>query len=206
MKAWQCVVCNYIHKGNAPPEKCPVCNVPATKFKEIDEVSITNKIAKPRQSEEKNITSKTIEATNFKKIKSILIKYHAHPVSVHTPNGLLPVAMILWLLAWVFDSQLFAKTAFINQIFVILSLPFVIFTGFLEWQNNYHSALTTTFKLKIFAAIVMTITCSISSLLFLIDPGILLSSKAWGFIFINAIILVAAGIAGHIGGKLVFKE
>ena len=206
MKAWQCVVCNYIHKGNTPPEKCPVCNVPATKFKEIDEVSITGKIAKPRQPKEKNVTSKTIDVTNFEKIKSILIKYHAHPVSVHTPNGLLPVAMILWLLAWVFDSQLFAKTAFINQIFVILSLPFVIFTGFLEWQNKYHSALTTTFKLKIFAAIVMTITCSISSLLFLIDPGILLSSKAWGFIFINAIMLVAAGIAGHIGGKLVFKE
>ena len=53
MKAWQCVVCNYIHKGNAPPEKCPVCSVPATKFKEIDEVSITDKIAKPIQSGKK---------------------------------------------------------------------------------------------------------------------------------------------------------
>ena len=36
MKVWQCIVCKYIHKGENPPEKCPVCNVPAIKFKEID--------------------------------------------------------------------------------------------------------------------------------------------------------------------------
>lgn len=27
MKKWRCTVCGYIHEGDAPPEKCPVCGV-----------------------------------------------------------------------------------------------------------------------------------------------------------------------------------
>lgn len=30
-----CTVCGYVHEGDAPPEFCPVCNAPASKFKEI---------------------------------------------------------------------------------------------------------------------------------------------------------------------------
>ncbi len=34
-RQFKCNVCGYIHEGNAAPEKCPVCNVPATEFTEI---------------------------------------------------------------------------------------------------------------------------------------------------------------------------
>ena len=34
MKKFVCTVCGYVHEGNEAPEKCPVCNVPASKFKE----------------------------------------------------------------------------------------------------------------------------------------------------------------------------
>ena len=34
MKKWVCSVCGYVHTGDAPPESCPVCKVPASKFKE----------------------------------------------------------------------------------------------------------------------------------------------------------------------------
>ncbi len=27
-----CQVCGYVHEGDTPPEKCPVCNAPASKF------------------------------------------------------------------------------------------------------------------------------------------------------------------------------
>ncbi|MDR0838559.1 MAG: NADH peroxidase [Oscillospiraceae bacterium] len=33
MKKWVCTVCGYVHEGDAPPESCPVCKVPAEKFK-----------------------------------------------------------------------------------------------------------------------------------------------------------------------------
>ena len=34
MKKWVCTVCGYVHTGDQPPEKCPQCKVPASKFKE----------------------------------------------------------------------------------------------------------------------------------------------------------------------------
>ena len=36
MKKFVCMVCGYVHEGEAAPEKCPVCNAPADKFKEQD--------------------------------------------------------------------------------------------------------------------------------------------------------------------------
>lgn len=34
MATYVCEVCGYIHEGEEPPEKCPVCNAPKSKFKE----------------------------------------------------------------------------------------------------------------------------------------------------------------------------
>lgn len=33
MKKWVCTVCGYVHEGETAPEFCPVCKVPASKFK-----------------------------------------------------------------------------------------------------------------------------------------------------------------------------
>ena len=33
MKKWVCTVCGYVYEGENPPEKCPQCGVPASKFK-----------------------------------------------------------------------------------------------------------------------------------------------------------------------------
>ncbi|VBB08654.1 rubredoxin-type fold [Lucifera butyrica] len=35
MKKFVCTVCGYIHEGNEPPEKCPVCKAGRDKFKEM---------------------------------------------------------------------------------------------------------------------------------------------------------------------------
>ena len=34
MKKFVCTVCGYVHEGDAAPERGPLCNAPATKFKE----------------------------------------------------------------------------------------------------------------------------------------------------------------------------
>ena len=34
MKKWVCQVCGYVFEGENPPEKCPICKVPAEKFTE----------------------------------------------------------------------------------------------------------------------------------------------------------------------------
>ncbi|MGA1845973.1 rubredoxin-like domain-containing protein [Deferribacter abyssi] len=35
MKKWRCKVCGYIVEGDTPPDKCPVCNAPASEFEEV---------------------------------------------------------------------------------------------------------------------------------------------------------------------------
>ena len=35
MKKWVCPVCGYVHEGDVPPEKCPICKVPGEKFTEM---------------------------------------------------------------------------------------------------------------------------------------------------------------------------
>jgi len=37
MRRWVCTICNYVHEGDEPPERCPVCNAPRDKFRLIDE-------------------------------------------------------------------------------------------------------------------------------------------------------------------------
>ena len=34
---WVCSVCGYVYEGPEPPEKCPVCKAPASKFIKQDE-------------------------------------------------------------------------------------------------------------------------------------------------------------------------
>lgn len=37
MKKWVCSVCGYVHEGDTPPEKCPICKQPAEKFTLVEE-------------------------------------------------------------------------------------------------------------------------------------------------------------------------
>ncbi len=37
MAKYVCSVCGYVHEGDAAPEKCPQCGVPASKFNEMKE-------------------------------------------------------------------------------------------------------------------------------------------------------------------------
>ncbi|WDP89139.1 MAG: rubredoxin [Desulfobacter sp.] len=217
MKKWQCSVCKYIHEGDEPPEKCPVCGVPASKFvlledpeeAKAEEKPPEPKKAAPEPGPEQPVPEPESEpepATLYGKLTALMVKHHAHPVTVHTPNGILPAAVILFILAWLFDSTLLVKAGFINLIFVILALPVVLFTGILEWQKKYMGAMSSLFKTKILAAAVTATSCAISVIWYLADPKVLESPKAWVFILLNLVMLAAAGIAGHIGGKLVFKD
>lgn len=37
MAKWRCTVCGHVHTGDSAPAQCPVCKVPAEKFTEIKE-------------------------------------------------------------------------------------------------------------------------------------------------------------------------
>ena len=41
MKKFRCPVCGYIHEGDTPPEFCPQCKVPGSKFEEIKDTEMS---------------------------------------------------------------------------------------------------------------------------------------------------------------------
>ena len=218
MKAWKCVVCNYIHKEEFPPEKCPICGAGKNKFVEIEipdpseqqvsgpESSASDPIGSDRQSPPGKTKAPGVPQTLYQRITELMVRHHAHPILVHTPNGILPIAAVLFILAWLFDASLPAKAAAINLVFVVLALPLVVFTGVLEWREKYNQADTLLFRIKILSASLTCASCLISLVWFLLDPAVLSSSLSWVFIFVNLVMLGSAGVAGHIGGKLVFKD
>ena len=212
MQKWRCMVCKYIHEGDAPPEKCPVCKAPAAKFVEMAPEPTSRESGPAKDSPAGTTGTNTSAAPAargnriLEEIAGLISRHHAHPISVHFPNGVLPVALMMFLIALLFDATTLATAGFFNIVFVMFALPFVIFTGFLDWEKKYKKALTPLLVIKIVAASITFVACLISLTWYLMDPGIIGSSQGWLFIVINLVMVVSAGVAGHIGGKLVFKD
>lgn len=36
-RKWVCTVCGYVHEGPTPPPICPICGVPASEFRLMEE-------------------------------------------------------------------------------------------------------------------------------------------------------------------------
>jgi len=204
MKKWKCLVCGYIHTGQEPPEKCPVCNADKSKFVEVvDE----EKAAAKDQAHETDVEKESAARdTIYKKIVKLVLKHHIHPISVHTPNGLLPVAVIFMALAVVFGFTSFEFPAFLNLVVVLPAMPVVMITGYIEWQKRYKGARAALFLTKIGCAVVVLVALLVVVMWRIIDPDVASpdSPGRWVFFAVNMIMLGATGIAGHLGGKLVF--
>jgi uncharacterized membrane protein len=209
VKKWQCTVCGYIHEGDEPPEECPVCGADRSKFIElVSEEPVETEMDQP-ESEDKNMDLKPeprIFRPKLNPIFDLMVKHHVHPISVHIPNGVLPASVIFIVLAALFNFSGLSQAAFYNLIFVVLTLPLVIFSGYIEWQKKYRGQLTRLFKTKILCAAMVSLTAVILVVWLFIDPQAATSSSNLLFLLINLVMLAAAGIAGFIGGKFVFKD
>ncbi len=221
MKKWRCTVCGYIHTGDEPPDKCPVCGADKSLFEEVVEaertVSQTADAGAEPATPETPDESRQVELENppdakFGNIYHLLIgqmlKHHAHPISTHIPNGVLPISFLFIILALISGSTSLGTAAFCNIVMVVLTTPFVIFSGYVEWQHRYNGIMTNQFKLKIVCAIIVAAGSVTLALWWIMSPGVLAVASAGRniFIFISLVTLAAAGIAGFIGGKLVFRD
>ena len=52
MKKYICSICDYVHEGEALPQKCPYCGVPASHFKLLTEEAMKNLALKEKQKKE----------------------------------------------------------------------------------------------------------------------------------------------------------
>jgi uncharacterized membrane protein len=215
VKKWKCTVCGYIHEGDEPPEKCPVCGADRSKFIEL--VSEEKAEEKPKidliepevKTEDTHSNGETTAASSkYDRFYQLIVKHHVHPISVHFPNGLLPVSVIFIFLAAIFKFSGLGQAAFYNLIFVVFSMPLVIFSGVIVWRKKFNGAMTTLFLTKMICGGVVSLTAMILVIWCIVDPSVLTLTSAHlgAFLFVNIIMLAAAVTAGFLGGKLVFKD
>ncbi|HAK94285.1 MAG TPA: hypothetical protein DCM87_04610 [Planctomycetes bacterium] len=132
-----------------------------------------------------------------------LVRLHAHPVSAHVPNGVLPVAVVFLFLGLVFDWPALRDAAFYNVVFVMCAMPLVLCSGYLDWKVKLKKARTPIIAGKIACGAVVLV----------IGIGVIVwrgfggeASVGWPFFFAHLVMLGAAGAAGYLGGKLVFTR
>lgn len=233
MKKWKCTVCGYIHEGPEPPEVCPVCGAPKEKFVPyIEEDEKRDREAKKAKAAAKPAPKAAPKAPEaeaekappnpfmdgptgtaafairaFATAKDLMVKHHAHPISVHVPNGVVPVTFLIALLAILFQSDRMAGAVFFNLLFVTLTMPLVLFSGYLDWKRKYNAAFTTLFITKMSCGGAVSLLSLVLTAWMVKTPQILISDSGRGlFMLLFLAMLAAAGTAGYMGGKLVFKE
>lgn len=206
MRKWECTVCGYIHEGDEPPEECPVCSADKSMFIEITaETSTVDQEPNPDSSPK---AQPSLATTIYTRISELILQYHLHPIAVHTPNGIVPMAIIFLFITTLFGYPFFETVAFYSLVFVLLAMPVVLFTGYETWQKRYRGAFTSMFKIKIGASILAFLLLLILVTWRTIQPDIItgptVSSGRIIYLILSGLLLVAVGVAGHIGGKLVF--
>jgi uncharacterized membrane protein/RNA polymerase subunit RPABC4/transcription elongation factor Spt4 len=215
MKKWRCTVCGYIHEGEEPPEICPVCGADRSKFVEIvDEENDekTSKIDSLEPETEAKVTDApgtTLEPlSKYDRLYQLIVKHHVHPISVHIPNGLLPVSVLFIFLAVIFKFTSLSQAAFYNLICVVFAMPVVLFSGIIVWQKKYNGVMTKLFLTKMICGGVVSLSAMILVIWSIVDPGVLALTSAHllAFLFVNMVMVGAAVTAGFLGGKLVFKD
>jgi len=204
---WQCTVCKYIHKGDNPPDTCPVCGADQSKFVRMEEQKASQETTTQSQTfQSEDIASPMTKI--YELISENIIAHHLHPISVHIPNGVIPAAVLFVLLATFFSSANVGMAAFYNTLFVALAMPVVLFTGVVEWKQRYGGTYTNLFITKLTCGGVVFAMSIILTLWGIFDQSLTQAQGeiSWLYLIFYFIMLGAAGIAGHLGGKLVFKE
>ena len=205
---WKCTVCGYIHTGDAPPEICPVCGAERSKFVELadGDAGTDAPSSQPSPVIQPPAASDGTHRDRYRQISALLTRLHGHPISVHIPNGVLPLCLLFMVLSIGFESKSLGAAAFWNLAFVAAFMPVVLFTGYNDWQQRFGGNMTPVFLTKIICGTIVLVSAPILAIWWTVDPELLetVSSARLWFGVVCLITVTAAVVAGYMGGKLVF--
>lgn len=215
VRRWRCLVCGYIHSGDEPPQTCPVCGADKNQFVEIDaggnkiagqDTAVSSAVAVVGSGVEHGKPLPAGRKTMLERVAGLVLSLHLHPITVHFPNGILPAVLVFLGIGVYFNIAALEIAAYYNLIFVLIMLPVVLATGFIEWRLRYKGAKTFIFITKILCSLVVLAATNVLVFWRLIDPAVLAPESPYRLIYLGvaAGLLGAAGIAGHLGGKLLF--
>ncbi len=224
-RKWRCTVCGYIHTGPEPPAVCPLCGADQSKFEEVvDEAAGADEpaaaaAASPASSDDARGAGRAANRSmqtgivgklnarldRYRHLIDLAIENHAHPISVHIPNGVLPIAVVMVVLAALFDMPAMGKAGFYNMVFILLAMPAVLFTGYLHWQYKFGGHMTVLFRNKLISGAVVSALALILVLWAWIDPQVA-EQPSFIYVCLHLVMLGVAAYAGYLGGRLVFHR
>lgn len=138
------------------------------------------------------------------KLGKIYLQFH--PIAVHFPNALFPVALFFLVLYLIFRVESFRYTYFYILALATISSPIAYFTGVVDWKQRYKGAKTSTFVKKIRSGIALIIVGVVCTVWYSTNPGMLDDAGVGTILFLglNLSTLPLTVALGHLGGKLVF--
>ena len=97
------------------------------------------------------------------------------------------------------------KAGFYNMVFILLSMPAVLFTGYLHWQFKFGGHMTALFRNKLISGAVVSALALILVIWGIADPQ---AAEQPGFVYVclHLVMLGVAAYAGYLGGRLVFHR
>lgn len=225
MKKWKCLVCGYVHTGDEPPEKCPVCGADRSKFVELVEETSQQEASSPEtfsgtteqepaptedadselQEKDAPRAGQNVFQKYYAVVTGLMVKYHAHPITVHIPNGVLPVAVLFLVLSMLFQAAGLEAASFYNMIVVVAVMPKVLFTGYNDWKQRLAGNLTNVILTKMICGATVFLLGLVLVFWRWMDPMVAqaYSQSRMTYLFLHLLILGAATLAGYLGGKLI---
>ena len=132
---------------------------------------------------------------------------HLHPLFVHFPQALFPVAFASFVLALMTGNLVFESGALTAVIFGLLSSPVCIISGYIDWKLRYKGVMTRVFRIKSWGAVVLMVLGAAALVVRLLHPeiaGMATTGPAVLYASLLGACTITCGVLGYYGGKLVF--
>jgi uncharacterized membrane protein len=132
---------------------------------------------------------------------------YLHPIFVHFPQALFPVAFASFVLYLGTGEILFESGTYLMTAFGLAATPVTMITGYIDWKVRYKGYMTSVFRIKIVTGFVLIGLALAAVLLRILVPEtarLPLSGLGWLRAGLLAGCVASCVVEGHYGGKLVF--
>jgi len=132
---------------------------------------------------------------------------HLHPMCVHFPQALFPVAFASALLYLALGIRECEAGAYLCAFFGLLSSPAAILSGVIDWKLRFRGGMTRVFKIKIAGSALLVVLALPAVLLRAYHPDLLLhplQGAGLSYLSLLAACVADCTVLGFYGGRLVF--
>ena len=138
--------------------------------------------------------------------KTIVQKYHIHPIAAHFPSAFFPFSALFLILLIIKGDSAFEVGVKYTQWAAVLTNPIAIASGFIDWKVKYKAAMVPIFKKKIIYSLIAQMLAVICVVWHCLMPGVLAPDNFFIYIYlvITIISTVFTFLVGRWGARLVY--